>query len=167
MVQDSSFLFKLYSYLILFMDGTINGLDTMSSFGESHSSLVISWILHDNYMYVIDPCLSIYLCCRYMALLVVSLVCYVITFSFSGLLFYLFTPSGQDCGLNTFFIVMTLIFVFVFAVVTLHPAVSILSSSNFSKLLFYTTLGQWFILHNYPLYIALELSWHLLSNQME
>lgn len=62
--------------------------------------------------------------CRYMALLVISLVCYVATFSFSGLLFYLFTPSGHDCGLNTFFIVMTLIFVFVFAIVTLHPAVS-------------------------------------------
>ncbi|MFS7951063.1 putative serine incorporator/TMS membrane protein [Helianthus anomalus] len=60
----------------------------------------------------------------YAALLIVSLVCYVATFSFSGLLFYLFTPSGQDCGLNTFFIVMTLILVFVFAVITLHPTVS-------------------------------------------
>lgn len=62
--------------------------------------------------------------CRYTALLVVSLVCYVATFSFSGLLFYLFTPSGQECGLNTFFIVMTLILVFVFAIITLHPTVS-------------------------------------------
>ncbi|KAF5817110.1 putative serine incorporator/TMS membrane protein [Helianthus annuus] len=60
----------------------------------------------------------------YAALLVVSLVCYVATFSFSGLLFYLFTPSGHDCGLNTFFIVMILILVFVFAVITLHPKVS-------------------------------------------
>ncbi|KAJ9559498.1 hypothetical protein OSB04_004658 [Centaurea solstitialis] len=60
----------------------------------------------------------------YAALLVVSLVCYVVTFSFSGLLFYLFTPSGQDCGLNMFFIVMTLILVFVFAIITLHPTVS-------------------------------------------
>ncbi|CAH1419043.1 unnamed protein product [Lactuca virosa] len=60
----------------------------------------------------------------YTALLVVSLVCYVATFSFSGVLFYLFTPSGQECGLNTFFIVMTLILVFVFAIITLHPTVS-------------------------------------------
>ncbi|KAL3529003.1 hypothetical protein ACH5RR_008325 [Cinchona calisaya] len=60
----------------------------------------------------------------YMALLIVSLVCYVATFAFSGLLFYLFTASGHDCGLNTFFIVMTLIFVFAFIVVTLHPSVS-------------------------------------------
>ncbi|KAL0397172.1 UNVERIFIED_CONTAM: putative serine incorporator [Sesamum calycinum] len=58
----------------------------------------------------------------YIALLVVSLICYVATFSFSGLLFYLFAPSGHDCGLNTFFIVMTLILVFVFAIITLHPS---------------------------------------------
>ncbi|KAG6781558.1 hypothetical protein POTOM_014469 [Populus tomentosa] len=60
----------------------------------------------------------------YVALFVVSLVCYVGTFAFSGLLFHWFTPSGQDCGLNTFFIVMTLIFAFVFAIVALHPAVN-------------------------------------------
>nr|CAN80335.1 hypothetical protein VITISV_009414 [Vitis vinifera] len=58
----------------------------------------------------------------YIALFVVSLVCYVATFSFSGLLFHFFTPSGHDCGLNTFFIVMTLILAFVFAIVALHPA---------------------------------------------
>ncbi|KAI9161920.1 hypothetical protein LWI28_022024 [Acer negundo] len=70
----------------------------------------------------------------YAALLVVSLVCYVVTLAFSGLLFHLFSPSGQDCGLNTFFIVMTLIFVFLFAVVALHPAVngSILPASVIS-----------------------------------
>nr|DAD27515.1 TPA_asm: hypothetical protein HUJ06_028983 [Nelumbo nucifera] len=59
----------------------------------------------------------------YIALSVVSLAGYVATFSFSGLLFHWFTPSGHDCGLNTFFIVITLIFVFVFAIVALHPAV--------------------------------------------
>ncbi|CAH2037397.1 unnamed protein product [Thlaspi arvense] len=70
----------------------------------------------------------------YAALLVVSLVCYLATFVFSGLLFHWFTPSEHDCGLNTFFIVMTLIFVFVFAVVVLHPAVggSILPASVIS-----------------------------------
>ncbi|KAB2611585.1 serine incorporator [Pyrus ussuriensis x Pyrus communis] len=60
----------------------------------------------------------------YVALFVVSLVCYLATFVFSGLLFHWFTPSGQDCGLNTFFIVMTLMCVFVFLIVALHPAVS-------------------------------------------
>ncbi|KAJ6945428.1 hypothetical protein NC651_000467 [Populus alba x Populus x berolinensis] len=61
---------------------------------------------------------------QYAALFAVSFVCYVGTFAFSGLLFHWFTASGQDCGLNTFFIVMTLIFAFVFAVIALHPAVN-------------------------------------------
>jgi len=59
-----------------------------------------------------------------MALLVVSVVCYIATFSFSGLLFHWFTPSGHDCGLNLFFIVFTLILVFAFAIIALHPKVS-------------------------------------------
>lgn len=77
--------------------------------------------------YIFTPLKQIYLLYsyRYVALFVVSLVCYVGTFVFSGFLFYWFTPSGQDCGLNTFFIVMTLIFAFLFAIVALHPAVSI------------------------------------------
>lgn len=62
-------------------------------------------------------------CCRYMALLIVSLVCYLATFTFAGVLFHWFTPSGHDCGLNTFFIVLTLILVFLFATVVLHPKV--------------------------------------------
>ncbi|XP_021829377.1 probable serine incorporator [Prunus avium] len=70
----------------------------------------------------------------YIALFVVSLVCYLATFVFSGLLFHWFTPSGHDCGLNTFFIVMTLICVFLFLIVALHPAVngSILPASVIS-----------------------------------
>ncbi|CAA6670270.1 unnamed protein product [Spirodela intermedia] len=60
----------------------------------------------------------------YLALLIVSLVCYVATFSFSGLLFHWFTPSGHDCSLNMFFIVLTLILVVVFAIVALHPKVN-------------------------------------------
>lgn len=35
-----------------------------------------------------------------------------------------FNPSGHDCGLNVFFIVMTMILAFVFAIVALHPAVN-------------------------------------------
>nr|KJB67012.1 hypothetical protein B456_010G170100 [Gossypium raimondii] len=70
----------------------------------------------------------------YVALFIVSLVCYLATFGFSGLLFHWFTPSGQDCGLNTFLIVMTLILVILFAIVALHPAVgsSILPASVIS-----------------------------------
>ncbi|GMH17525.1 hypothetical protein Nepgr_019366 [Nepenthes gracilis] len=70
----------------------------------------------------------------YIALFVVSLICYVAAFTFSALLFHWFTKSGQDCGLNTFFIVMSLIFAFAFAIVALHPAVngSILPASVMS-----------------------------------
>lgn len=70
----------------------------------------------------------------YIALFVVSLVCYVATFSFSALLFHWFTPSGQDCGLNSFFIIMTLFLAIVFAIVALHPVIngSILPASILS-----------------------------------
>ncbi|CAN8269606.1 unnamed protein product [Cochlearia groenlandica] len=60
----------------------------------------------------------------YIALLVISVVCYLATYAFSGVLFMWFNPSGHDCGLNVFFIVMTMILAFVFAIVALHPAVN-------------------------------------------
>ncbi|KAG1371003.1 putative serine incorporator [Cocos nucifera] len=60
----------------------------------------------------------------YIALLSVSVVCYLATYSFSGVLFMWFNPSGHDCGLNVFFIVMTMILAFAFAVVALHPQVN-------------------------------------------
>ncbi|CAH9085800.1 unnamed protein product [Cuscuta epithymum] len=60
----------------------------------------------------------------YIALLVVSVACYLATYAFSGILFIWFNPSGNDCGLNVFFIVMTMILAFVFAVIALHPRVN-------------------------------------------
>jgi serine incorporator 1/3 len=57
-------------------------------------------------------------------LLVVTVVCYLSTFALSGLLFMWFNPSGHDCGLNVFFIVITLILAFGFAIVALHPQVT-------------------------------------------
>ncbi|ESQ49423.1 hypothetical protein EUTSA_v10020853mg [Eutrema salsugineum] len=60
----------------------------------------------------------------FVALLVISVVCYVATYAFSGILFMWFNPPGHDCGLNVFFIVMTMILAFVFAIVALHPAVN-------------------------------------------
>ncbi|KAJ8558016.1 hypothetical protein K7X08_004782 [Anisodus acutangulus] len=60
----------------------------------------------------------------YVALLVISVVCYIATFAFSGILFMWFNPSGHDCGLNVFFIVMTMILAFAFAVIALHPKVN-------------------------------------------
>lgn len=60
----------------------------------------------------------------YVALLAVSVGCYIAAFAFSGILFIWFNPSGQDCGLNVFFIVMTMILAFAFAVIALHPKVN-------------------------------------------
>ncbi|KAG6664416.1 serine incorporator 3 isoform X1 [Carya illinoinensis] len=60
----------------------------------------------------------------YIALLAVSVACYIAAFAFSGILFIWFNPSGNDCGLNVFFIVMMMILAFVFAVIALHPAVN-------------------------------------------
>ncbi|XXG80761.1 hypothetical protein AAC387_Pa09g1550 [Persea americana] len=60
----------------------------------------------------------------YIALLSISVACYIITFVFSGILFVWFNPSGHDCSLNVFFIVMTMILAFAFAVIALHPQVN-------------------------------------------
>ncbi|KAL0414606.1 UNVERIFIED_CONTAM: Serine incorporator 3 [Sesamum radiatum] len=60
----------------------------------------------------------------YLALLAVSVACYIAAFTISGLLFIWFNPSGHDCGLNVFFLVMTIILAFVFAVIALHPKVN-------------------------------------------
>ncbi|RVW55508.1 Serine incorporator 3 [Vitis vinifera] len=60
----------------------------------------------------------------YIALLAVSIGCYLLAFTFSGILFIWFNPSGNDCGLNIFFIVMTMILAFSFAVIALHPRVN-------------------------------------------
>lgn len=63
---------------------------------------------------------------RYIALLAVSIGCYLLAFTFSGILFIWFNPSGNDCGLNIFFIVMTMILAFSFAVIALHPRVRVI-----------------------------------------
>ncbi|KAL4272100.1 hypothetical protein GQ457_13G024980 [Hibiscus cannabinus] len=60
----------------------------------------------------------------YIALLVVAIGCYLAAFAFSGILFIWFNPSGHDCGLNIFFIVMTMILAFSFGIIALHPAVN-------------------------------------------
>lgn len=132
--QDCFFLFKLCYCWILFMGGMTNGLDMMSSSGTwllfyaySISSLPFYSLFFYNSLVQLGfnlSCVLLWYSFRYVALLVVSLVCYMVTLAFSGILFHFFTPSGQDCGINTFFIVMTLMLVFVFAIVALHPAVS-------------------------------------------
>lgn len=60
----------------------------------------------------------------YVALLVISVGCYIAAYTLSGILFIWFNPSGHDCGLNVFFLVMTMILGFVNGIVALHPAVN-------------------------------------------
>ncbi|KAK1315776.1 hypothetical protein QJS10_CPA05g00902 [Acorus calamus] len=60
----------------------------------------------------------------YIALLAVSVICYLAAFSFSGVLFIWFNPSGHDCGLNIFIIVMSMILAFGFGIIALHPQVN-------------------------------------------
>ncbi|KAF8392482.1 hypothetical protein HHK36_022824 [Tetracentron sinense] len=60
----------------------------------------------------------------YIALLAISIGCYIAAFVFSGILFIWFNPSGHDCGLNIFFLVMTMTLAFAFAIIALHPRVN-------------------------------------------
>ncbi|EPS68630.1 hypothetical protein M569_06136 [Genlisea aurea] len=60
----------------------------------------------------------------YIALLVVTVACYIGTYAFSGILFIWFNPPGHDCGLNIFFLVMTMILALAFALIALHPQVN-------------------------------------------
>ncbi|XP_010929191.1 uncharacterized protein [Elaeis guineensis] len=105
-------------------NGLVSFYETISKFGSGLFLLVQVVLLLDFVHGWNDSWVSKDEQFWYMALFIVSLVCYVTTFSFTGLLFHWFTPSGHDCGLNTFFIVLTLILVLVFAVVALHPKVN-------------------------------------------
>lgn len=116
-----SFSFRLFCCWILCTDGMRTGSPRMSSSGWLLAVAISYTCLGSHWCFFV---LFMLFCrCRYMALLVVSVVCYIATFCFSGLLFHWFTPSGHDCGLNLFFIVFTLILVFGFAIVALHPKV--------------------------------------------
>lgn len=66
---------------------------------------------------------------RYIALLVISILCYIAAFTVGGVLFIWFNPSGHDCSLNVFFMVMSLILPVIFTGVALHPKVRTTSLS--------------------------------------
>jgi hypothetical protein len=129
-LHHGGWMMKIISWCLLVIlmfflpNEVVSFYETMSKFGSGLFLLVQVMLLLDFVHGWNDKWVGFDEQFWYAALFVVSLVCYVATFVFSGFLFHWFTPSGQDCGLNTFFIVMTLILVFVFAVVALHPAVS-------------------------------------------
>ncbi|XP_010914044.1 uncharacterized protein [Elaeis guineensis] len=116
--------FVLVILMFFVPNGLVSFYETISKFGSGLFLLVQVVLLLDFVHGWNDSWVSKDEQFWYVALFIVSLVCYVATFSFTGLLFHWFTPSGHDCGLNTFFIVLTLILVFVFAVVALHPKVN-------------------------------------------
>eukprot|EP00897_Mesotaenium_endlicherianum_P004540 jgi/Mesen1/4113/ME000216S03366 len=60
----------------------------------------------------------------YVALLAISVGCYVLVITGAVFLFHFFAPGGHDCQLNIFFITMTLILAVGFAIVSLHPQVN-------------------------------------------
>jgi hypothetical protein len=83
----------------------------------------------------------------YIALLAVSLFCFLLAFTMAGLLLHWFAPSGQDCQLNIFFITLSLLLVAAFTAASLHPAVngSLLPSSLiavYSMYLCYSALAS-------------------------
>ncbi|KAI6674044.1 hypothetical protein NL676_001950 [Syzygium grande] len=53
----------------------------------------------------------------YVALLVISVGCYIAAYTLSGILFICFNPSGEDYGLDVSFLVMTMVLGFVNGIV--------------------------------------------------
>lgn len=107
---------------MLHIHGTIHGLLKMSRSGRftAFSRNVFSILfISIEFMIILTLC-NVF---RYVALLVVSVACYLGAFTFTGVLFIWFNPSGSDCGLNVFFLVTNFILAFVFAVIALHPKV--------------------------------------------
>ncbi|XP_057537134.1 uncharacterized protein LOC130814894 [Amaranthus tricolor] len=139
-VHHGGWMMKIISWCLLVLlmffvpNGFISFYEAISKFGAGLFLLVQVVLLLDFVHGWNDKWVGYNEQFWYIALFIVSLVCYVATLSFSALLFHWFTPSGQDCGLNTFFIVTTLFFAFIFAIVALHPAVngSILPASVIS-----------------------------------
>ncbi|XP_057486231.1 uncharacterized protein LOC130772432 isoform X1 [Actinidia eriantha] len=115
----------LLTILMFFMPNVVISIyGTLSTFGAGLFLLVQviilldathswndSWVVKDEQKW-------------YYALLAVSVACYIAAFTISGLLFIWFNPSGHDCGLNVFFLVMTMILAFSFGVIALHPKVN-------------------------------------------
>lgn len=116
--------FLLVIFMFFLPNEAVSFYETISKFGSGLFLLVQVVLLLDFVHSWNDKWVKYDEQFWYVALLVVSIVCYIATFGLSGLLFHFFTPSGHDCGLNTFFIVVTLIAVIIFGIVTLHPAVS-------------------------------------------
>ncbi|MCL7050424.1 hypothetical protein MKW94_014856 [Papaver nudicaule] len=120
--------FVVWALLIVLMffvpDVIISFYETLSKFGSGLFLLVQVIILLDATHTWNDAWVEKDERKWYIALLAVSVGCYIAAFTISGLMFIWFNPSGQDCGLNVFFIVMTMILAFGFAIIAMHPQVN-------------------------------------------
>ncbi|KAL3695902.1 hypothetical protein R1sor_009978 [Riccia sorocarpa] len=120
--------FILWAVLIVLTfflpNGVLNAYGTVSKFGSGLFLLVQVIILLDFTHNWNDAWVAKDEQFWYMALLVTSLGCYVISFVFSGFLFHWFTPSEHDCELNTFFLVTTVVLGIGFALIALHPKIN-------------------------------------------
>ena len=112
--------------VVMLLDFTNNWNDSWvekdeKKWWEHYVQLVL---LEPKLVLFISLILSSHILFREIALLVVTVICYLSTFAFSGVLFMWFNPSDHDCGLNVFFIVLTIILAFAFAIIALHPQVT-------------------------------------------
>ncbi|PSS01460.1 Serine incorporator [Actinidia chinensis var. chinensis] len=115
----------LLTILMFFMPNVVISIyGTLSTFGAGLFLLVQVLILLDATHSWNDSWVAKDEQKWYYALLAVSVACYIAAFAISGLLFIWFNPSGHDCGLNVFFLVMTMILAFSFGVIALHPKVN-------------------------------------------
>lgn len=118
-------IWALFIILMFFLPNVVTAIyGTLSKFGAGFFLLVQVIILLDATHSWNDSWVAKDEQKWYIALLGVSVVCYLAAFIIPGVLFIWFNPSGQDCGLNVFFLVMTIILAFSFAVIALHPKVN-------------------------------------------
>ncbi|KAK6930031.1 Serine incorporator/TMS membrane protein [Dillenia turbinata] len=84
--------------------------------------LVLFVIRRNSWFCVLFSGLGWPVCCK--------VVCYIVAFTFSGILFICFNPSGNDCGLNVFLLVMTMVLLaFAFAVIATSCSKDIIAFS--------------------------------------
>lgn len=85
----------------------------------------------------------------YIALLVVSVACYVAVIVGAVFMFHWFVPGGEDCPLNSFYITSTILLAFIFTLCSLHPEIngSLLPASVISV---YCTYLCWSALSSEP-----------------
>ncbi|KAA3485472.1 putative serine incorporator [Gossypium australe] len=114
-----NFIFALCNYMKQYLGFTANYFPDMIL--KFATNLVNVLYFQKYYQNLVRACFYWF---KYIALLAVSIGCYLAAFAFSGILFIWFNPSGHDCGLNVFFIVMTMVLAFSFGIIALHPAVN-------------------------------------------